>query len=204
MRIRERRTAAHSRRRTRGQSLVEFALVIPLFLALIVAIAEFAFMFSSFLSISFASRDGAQMAAETGGDPCADEVTLQRIEQDVSPPVDKTKIAGVDIFWSDAAGNINSGAVNRWVRGGTSSCTLPSGTIVTVPYQRTSNFYPLADRCNVVSAADCAPGHTAIDTIGVKITYQYTWITPLPGIIGGSGTGMQMVQSNMMRLEPVK
>lgn len=203
MRIRKRRTDVRSRR-SRGQSLVEFALVIPIFITLVVAIAEFAFLFATFLSASFTSRDAVQVAAEMGGNPCSDHVILQRIEGDITGPADKTKITGVDIFWSDSAGNVKAGAVNTWVRGGSSSCTLPSTTVITVPYHQTSNSYPLADRCNVISAADCASGHTTIDTIGVKITYQYTWITPLPGLIGGSGTGMQIVQSNMMRLEPVK
>ena len=202
MRIRQRSTPVSRRRR--GQALVEFALVIPIFLTLVVAIAEFAFMFSSYLSISFASRDGVQTAAEMGDAPGADLVILQQIEQDVSAPVDKTKIVKVDIFWSDTSGNIKLGAVNTWIRGGSSTVTLPGGTIVTVPYTQSTNSYPLSSRCNVLSAAGCDPGHTTIDTIGVKITYQYSWITPLPGLIGQSGSGMQMVQSNMMRLEPVK
>jgi len=202
MRIRQRSTPVSRRRR--GQALVEFALVIPIFLTLVVAIAEFAFMFSSLLSISFASRDGVQIAAEMGDSPGADYVILQRIEQDVSAPVDRSKIVQVDIFWSDTAGAIKSGQVNTWVRSGSSTFTMPSGTIITVPYSQSSNSYPLSARCNVVLATGCASGHTTIDTIGVKITYQYSWITPLPGLIGQSGTGMQMIQSNMMRLEPVK
>jgi Flp pilus assembly protein TadG len=204
MRKRTHTTAGHTRRRALGQALVEFALVIPIFITLVVAIAEFAFLFASFLSVSFASRDGVQMAAELGNAPCADYVVVDRIERDVTAPVDKAKITGIDIFWSDGAGNVKGGAVNNWVRGGSSSCTLPDTTTITVPYHQTSNGYPLASRCNIVSAADCVSGHTTIDTIGVKITYQYSWITPLPSLLGGSGTGMQMVQSNMMRLEPVK
>jgi hypothetical protein len=203
MRIRKRRTAVWSRR-SRGQSLVEFALVIPIFITLVVAIAEFAFLFGTFLSASFTSRDGVQVAAEMGNSTCADEVVLQRIEQDITAPADATKILSVDIFWSDNAGNPIGSAINTWTRTGSSQCTLPSNTIITIPYQRTANGYPLANRCNVLSAVGCASGHTSIDTIGVKITYQYSWITPLPQFVGGSGTGMQIVQSNMMRMEPVK
>ena len=203
MRNPRRTTARRSRRHARGQAMVEFALVILPFMVLFVAIAEFAFMFSSYLSISFASRDGVQVAAEMGNDGSADFVILQRIEQDISAPLDKTKITSVDIYWSDGAGNVKLGAINSWTRGGSTSFTLPSGTILTVPYQQTASSYPPANRCNVISAAGCAVNHTSIDTIGVKITYQYAWITPLPSLIGGSGSGMQMSQSNMMRLEPV-
>ena len=204
MRLLQHRKPARSNRRSRGQSLVEFALVIPIFLTLVVTIAEFAFLFTSFLSASFASRDGVQVAAEMGTGPGADIVTLQRIEQDLSAPVDRTKIQWVEIFWSDTAGNPIGGAVNHWQRGGSTSITLPSGTIVTVPYTQTSNGYKEADRCNIVSAAGCKPGHTSIDTIGVKIVYDYHWITPFPSLVGASPIGPQIVQSNMMRLEPVK
>jgi Flp pilus assembly protein TadG len=204
MRVRKRTSPVSSRRKSRGQSLVEFALVIPIFITLVVAIAEFAFLFTSYLSTSFASRDGVQVAAEMGGDPCADEVILQRVESDLGAPADKTKITSVDIFWSDLNGNPQGGAENIWNRTGNSMCTTPGGTIITIPYTRTSNGYPLANRCNIVSAAGCAPSHTSIDTIGVKITYQYAWLTPLPSLLGGSGTGMTLTQSNMMRLEPVK
>ncbi len=200
--------SSRSRRsRGRGQSLVEFALVIPIFLTLVVAIAEFAFMFSSYLSISFVSRDGVQLAAELGNTPGADIVILNRIDNDITAPVDRNKIDHVDIFWAQTDGSPHPGAINTWKRGGTTSFTFPSGTTMTVPYTQTATGYRTEDRCNVTLAVDCAPGHSTIDTIGVSITYKYGWITPFPGLITGgsaSGSGFTMVQTNMMRLEPVK
>ena len=204
MRIHQRRVAAIGRHPSRGQSLVEFALVIPIFLTLVVAICEFAFLYTTFLSASFTSRDAVQVAAEMGDSPGADEVILARIEQDLSGPANANDIQYVDIFWSDGTGNVKGGAVNRWSRTGTSSVTLPSGDVVTVPYELVSSSYPLTSRCNILLAVGCAPGHTTIDTIGVTITYQYGWVTPLPGLIGMSGTGMPIVQTNVMRMEPVK
>jgi Flp pilus assembly protein TadG len=192
------------RGRRRGQSLVEFALVIPIFITLIVAICEFAFLFTTYLSASFTSRDAVQVAAEMGDSPCADEVVLSRIERDLTGPANSNAIQSVDIFWSDGTGNVKGGAVNHWVRTGESSCTLPSTDVVTVPYTLASGSYPLTSRCNVVLGVGCPSGHTSIDTIGVTITYQYGWVTPLPNLIGLSGTGMTIVQTNVMRMEPVK
>lgn len=194
--------AGRGRRRQSGQSLVEFALVIPIFMLLVVAIAEFSFMFASYLSAGFATRDGVQAAAEQGNSVCADETILQRIDNDTLPPVDKNRILRIEIFWADTDGS--SLGTNQWIRGGSHSCTLPDSTVITVPYTQNSNGYAVPDRCNILSGADCAPGHSGIDTIGVKIVYDYQWITPLPGMIGASPTGIQMVESNMMRLEPVK
>jgi Flp pilus assembly protein TadG len=207
MRIHRRRADAAVREPSRGQSLVEFALVIPIFITLVVAICEFAFMFTTYLSASFTSRDAVQVAAEMGDSPCADEVILARIEQDLMGPANASKIKTVEIFWSDGTGNVKGGAVNTWVRSlsATSSCTLPNGTGVSVPYSKGTPFsYPLDSRCNILLAVGCASGHDGLDTIGVTITYQYTWVTPLPGLVGLSGSGMEIVQTNVMRMEPIK
>jgi hypothetical protein len=42
-----------------------------------------------------------------------------------------------------------------------------------------------------------------VDTIGVKVTYQHTWVTPLANLVGLGGTGTTLTQSNAMRMEPV-
>jgi hypothetical protein len=47
-----------------GQTLVEFALVFPLFITLMLFIIEFAFVFSALLGVNYASRNGALIAAE--------------------------------------------------------------------------------------------------------------------------------------------
>lgn len=46
---------------TRGQALVEFALVLPLLILLLMAIFEFGNIFHSYLVITNASRDGVRM-----------------------------------------------------------------------------------------------------------------------------------------------
>lgn len=204
MRIHQRGASVSGRRPARGQSLVEFALVIPIFITLFVAICEFAFLFTTYLSASFTSRDAVQVAAEMGDAPCSDEVILARIERDLSGPANVNRIQSVEIFWSDEYGNVKGGAKNTWIRSGNSSCTLPDTSVISIPYRQTTGSYPLSDRCNIVSAVSCAAGHTSIDTIGVTITYRYGWITPLPALVGMSGTGTTIVQTNVMRLEPVK
>jgi hypothetical protein len=50
----------------------------------------------------------------------------------------------------------------------------------------------------------CNLGQTTVDTIGVKITYQYTWMTPFPALLGGSGNGPLLTSVNIMRLEPIQ
>jgi Flp pilus assembly protein TadG len=49
------------RRRRRGQSLVEFALVLPLFLLILAAIVDFGMALSSTITLSNAAREGARL-----------------------------------------------------------------------------------------------------------------------------------------------
>ena len=49
-----------------GQTLVEFALVFPMFFILFLGVIEFAFSFNAILAVNFASRNAALAAAEAG------------------------------------------------------------------------------------------------------------------------------------------
>ena len=193
------------RRRSRGQSLVEFAMVIPIFLTLFFAIVEFSFLFTSYLSVGYASHDAAQLAATYGNTVGADAAILQRIDNDIQAPADAHRIKSVDIFWvNTATSNAASQADEIYVYdGGHHQFTMPDGSTIYLPFVNTTNDYPAANRCNVNGGVSCVAGHQTVDTIGVKITYQYTWVTPFPQLIGGAGSGPLITQINIMRLEPV-
>ena len=208
------------RRHSRGQALVEFTLVIPIFLTLFVAITEFSFMFTSYVELNYASHDGAQLAATYGNTGGADCAVLERIDNDLGLPANSTQIRSVDIFWvNTATSNATpvSGAENIYTYdGGSHQCHKPDGTPINVPFpiastsaaESTSGGYPESTRCNVNSGINCPAtngvSHNTVDTLGVKITYQYTWVTPLPAMIGGSGNGPLFTLINIMRLEPVQ
>jgi len=51
------------RARTRGQSLVEFALGVPLFMLLLLGMVEFGFIFTHHIGLEYASREGARMGS---------------------------------------------------------------------------------------------------------------------------------------------
>lgn len=52
----------------RGQSLVEFALILPLILLILMGILEFGILLNSYLSINHASKEGARLGALGGTD----------------------------------------------------------------------------------------------------------------------------------------
>ena len=202
-------------RRRDGQVLVEFALVIPIFLILFMAILEFGFVFNALLGINYATRDAALIAAEAGStagvdgagrDVGADCLILQSVEQDVTAPADNRRITEVRIYRSNISGTQLGSLANVYQRGGPTTCTYPSGTI-TVPYALVGSVgYPGSSRCDVVAGCPndgSGFAHPGLDTIGVLVSYRHTWRTPFSALIGGGGTGYDMVKSNATRMEPV-
>lgn len=56
------------RRRSKGQSLVETAIILPILLLLIMGIIDFGLLFNNYILLSNASREGARKAALGGTD----------------------------------------------------------------------------------------------------------------------------------------
>jgi len=205
------------RARERGQGIAEFALVWPIFVICVMAVIEFGVAFNNVLTVNYASRNAALLGAEAGNNGCSDAIMLQSIENDVANPADRNRITQVTIYYSNQNGQQipdggNSGA-NLYVRNTSGSplqCTF-NGTMVSVPYQLSGSLgYPTVDRCNVLAGCSSSGGHATLDTIGVRINYNYRFITPLSAAIGllqGSGNfgggNWTFTQSNQMRMEPV-
>ena len=57
------------RRRERGQALVEFALVLPVFLAIVLATVDFGWALRSYITLTNAAREGARLGV-TGATAC--------------------------------------------------------------------------------------------------------------------------------------
>jgi Flp pilus assembly protein TadG len=186
-------------RHQRGQSLVEFALVFPIFFVLLMGLIEFGLVFNALLSINFASRDASLIAAEAGNAVGSDCVILKKVEDAISAPSSTSRVTEVRIYNADKNGAQIGGQVNVYARSGSTPCTLPSGAW-TAPYSLTTGGYLETNRCNF--QAGCS-GSGGVDTIGVKITYHYTWFTPMGSFIGLGATDYTMVESNVMRMEPI-
>lgn len=198
-RIRSRGTPRSRRPRDeRGQSLVEFALILPIFVMLLLGLMEFAITFSTLLNINFASRDATLIAAEAGDGAGADCAILQMIEKDLDSPTQKARIQQVRIYWSGTNGN--ELAANVYLRSGSTTCSYPNGTSVTVPYTASATGYPESARCTVING--CGASHPGLDTVGVRIAYRHTWLTPLPAIVQLPAGGIDITRSNAMRMEP--
>jgi Flp pilus assembly protein TadG len=78
-RLRGRRRAPGSRQLDRGQSLVEFALVFPIFIILILGIIDFGMGLKSWIDITNSAREAARWAAvNCGGGSHTDSEVVQK------------------------------------------------------------------------------------------------------------------------------
>jgi Flp pilus assembly protein TadG len=192
----------------RGQGLVEFALLLPILLVLIMGVLEFALAFNCVLSINRASQNGAHIASMAGKLQGADCLILQEVEGDIDVPNDRSNILSVDIQRTAMTGNTVY-AQNTWTRTGSTACELNNGTKFTVPYTQTANAYPETQRCDVLNGCPTlTPARSTVDNVGVTVRYRYHWITPLGSLlplVGGDGissAGWTFQKRNVFRMEP--
>lgn len=184
-------------RSEKGQAIVEFAMLLPVLLLLIVGLVEFSFVWNSRNSVLFASRDGSMLAAEGGSIDGTDCVVLARIDSDIVSPASSIRVQQVSIYWSDRNGDQIGSNQNLYTRSGSTTCDYPDGSSITVPYTLTTAGYVESARCNVL--AGCGGSHTTVDTIGVRVTYQHFWLTSFARM---TGTGITFTEASITRAEP--
>jgi len=197
---------AHRGRGDRGQALVEFALILPLFLYLVMCIIEFMFVFNGINGLNYATRNAALIAAEAGNQGGADCAVLRQIETDVTAPMDPKMIQSVQVFRSDRVGDPYVGQAQVYTRSGSTNCSI-DGAAFTVPYTITTSGYDPTLRCNQVKGC-LGLGRSELDTIGVRIDYMYNphvpMMLPFLGLILTiQGNQYILTRSNVMRMEPV-
>lgn len=200
------------RRRPSGQALVEFALIFPIFVVLLLGTIEFAFIFNAVLSANYATRDASLIAAEAGSNTGADCTIIAKVLDDMRPPVDSTQITQIVIYRANLGGGPVGGSYtasgNVWVPG-TTDCSTYGGS-KTLPFKLSTINYPeglpdlvtgLGGRCAYLNGCPKNALRTR-DTIGVQVSYAYTMHTPLRNFVG-IGSGITVVRSNEMRAEPI-
>jgi TadE-like protein len=192
-----------SRRGSSGVTLVEFAIVLPIFISTLFAMIEFSVAFNAVLTINRASQAGALIAGEAGNNPDADCTILARVESELQPPLDKRQVQTVKIFRANSTGSTIL-ASNSYSRSGTTNC----GTF-SVPYSITSSGYPVSQRCNILAGCPTlTPPRSTVDNIGVQITYRYDGVTPLRTLLtllpgNHTSASWTFTKQNESRMEPV-
>jgi hypothetical protein len=192
-----------------GQGLVEFAMVIPFVIVMMMALLELALALGASLGVNRASQGGAHVAASAGNLVGADCLILRSVEEDIAAPNDRANILEVVIERTALAGNHSYGQ-QVWTRSGSTPCQLSDGSSVLVPYSLIAAGYPESQRCSVLGGCPTLmPARSTVDNIGVTVRYRHDWVTPLNGALDliasganpGSG-GWTFEQRNIFRVEP--
>jgi hypothetical protein len=194
--------------RPRGQGLVEFAMLVPVFLLLLLGMLEFGFAFTHDQTLAYATREGARTGAALGkgntGYPCTTTnfdapiiAAVERVLKSPGSPINinavPAPITTIRIYLAQSNGSETSGKVNVW------SLALGGGPIVdgkALDFKETATGWSPCARLNGAGA----------DALGVSLTYSYKFTTSFGGIvklIGGSNwTSLQMSDKTVMNLNP--
>ena len=194
----------------RGQGLVEFSLLVPLFMVLLLGMIELGLAFNHQLTLQYATREGARIGADLvdgGGTGCPNGTTVDptiieavdRILTSSGSPIPLAQVTRIRIFQADNTGKDTLGKDNDWIYTSTLN-TLYDGTQV--------NFKPSTTAWSVCSRSN-VDGHTyagAVDSIGISISYTYKLTTPLAGalkLIGGNQAAtIPMTDATVMQFNP--
>ena len=189
----------------RGQSLVEFAVILPFLMLLILGAIEFGFAFGHHLTLEYASREGARVGAALvngGGDlGCAAGQSPNRNEVDVrivaavervlassGSPVDLSEVSEIRIFKADGTGHQVGGYANVWTYTPGAGPSVDGSPLDFSP--PSSVPWPACARNNLQPA----------DSIGVSIGYTYKLQTPFLSLTGVAS--LPMSDRTVMALNP--
>lgn len=209
-----RRGRGHQRGQ-RGQGLVEFAALVPVFLLLLLGMLEFGFVFDQNLTLEYATREGARVGsalANGGGDlgcgagqspnaATVDPQILAAVQRVLLSPGSRVKPAiGMQVLiWkanpsSSPPGLPTAGFINTWTYSGPNTGPTVDGQQIA--------FTQGSQAWNPCSRSNGNP----VDSIGVSLTHTYTFQTPLAGILrffgGGSAGQLTMSDKTVMALNP--
>lgn len=192
--------------RQRGQGLVEFAMLVPVFMLLLLGMLEFGFIFEHTMTISYATREGARtgsvLADGNTAVPCADVdknivAAVQRILQAPGSLVASADVNDIKIYNADATGTQIGTQANVWTYAAGGG---PSVEGQNLDFKLASSGW---DACTRVSSWN---GAVAPESIGVSISYDYHFVTPLAAAVGffgpsGSST-LAISDKTVMALNP--
>ncbi len=169
-----------------GQALVEFTLILPMFLVILMGTLEFGAAFDHRTAMAYAVREGARVGASLangGTDPGGvDPAIIAAVQRGLTDPILIENISAIDIYKASTSGKPIGSYINHYDRDGVLIGTAG---------------WPAASR---------TPGGG--DSIGVRVHYDFHPVTPLAPLMGlfyGGDppyTTLPMTDSAVMRLEP--
>lgn len=171
----------------RGQAIVEFVVILPVFVVLLMGMLEFGAAYDHRTAMAYAVREGARVGASLGNggsSPSAvDPTIIAAVQRGLTSPILIENVTEITIFKANSAGQAVAGKVNTYDRYG--------NLVGTAGWPATSRV----------------PGLNG-DSIGVGVRYDFRPITPLATLLGLFFGGpppydtIPMSDVTVMHLEP--
>jgi hypothetical protein len=194
-----------------GQGLVEFAMLVPVFMLLLLGLLEFGYVFDHTMTVSYATREGARAGSAFGpGNSttmvCATSTdvdkhivaAVQRVLQAPGSQVVSADVSEIRIFSADSTGIQVGSLANVWTYG---AGTGPIVDGAPLDFRQSTSAWNACARDNTWT------GGAAPDSIGVSIRYQYRFVTPLSAILGffgpPGGSTLTVNDRTVMALNPL-
>jgi Flp pilus assembly protein TadG len=182
--------------RSRGQSLVEFALVAPLFLVILFGVVEYALINASIGSFNFAAKEAARYEAIIGRGNPPKPFDATPLDQYIANSVISPQVQGVVMAQAQEIvvyDSLETGGCSGTgtITGAVPTCQFqavlkPSGGTWTIT---SSNWQPNLRNDQLSNA----------DYVGVFIEYQYTYLTAFFAITSPTIT---LSAISVQRIEP--
>lgn len=197
----------------KGQGLVEFALVLPIVVVLVISVAELGLAFGNVHTVGYGSREGARVGSALakggvtdcsgGADPSGVDAAIvsavQRILKSPGSGIDISEVQEVRIFKATSTGAQSGGLANVWTYTGEGSGPEvdPGPGVAFIDFSPPAvAAWPACQRVNV------GPSY---DSIGVTVRYRYRFVTPLPAVIDaitGGALSLMLNETTVMSLNP--
>jgi Flp pilus assembly protein TadG len=207
------RLLAPGRRRERGQSVVEFALIVPVITLILLGTLEFGLAFNNNLTLEYATREGSRTGSglgNGGSTNCAGGVdkylidaqtvaAVQRILKSPGSPVSLSDVTEIRLYHANASGQQIGSQANTWRYTPGAGPDIDTGLAVErLDFSSNTTGWPVCSRVD---------GPTA-DSIGVQVSYTYNFTTPLGALIrllrGTSAGRLNLVDKTVMALNPTE
>ena len=174
----------------RGATIVEFSLIFPILVLIVIGILELGMVFKDYLTVSALSREGARIGALAGDDLRADCAIAIGIGT-LASPGDLARLDTIEIYHANSDGVVIGSPNTAEFQGGDpSKCTVP----------------PAVDDTWDMNSSNWAPGgrethvgpNVSPDIIGVRVRMRHDWITGFPPFQGF----VDIDERTITRLEP--
>jgi hypothetical protein len=191
---------------------VEFAMIVPIVLLVVVSVAELGMVYGDLITVGYGSREGARVGSALatgdvdscagGNDPAGVDAAVvsavQRILKSPGSGLDVTEVQEIRIFKSTSSGAELSGHTNVWHYAGPGGGPEvdPGAGGVNIDFQPIAEPWPACSRNN---------NGVTPDSIGVTVVYRYRFVSPFASMldaIAGGATSLTLTETTVMALNP--